>query len=146
MKFDDTMNETKKDTNARIINNFYGSIGAIYHGDVTYQAPVQHQYGQQQQHKTDVTQDKITETDDELFHFIHPSVSHEQELLIHEEIKRLVASQGIQEICSYLSQLRDQQKVLLPQNAERAYQELLRMGMPNDEGYSLKTFTKYYVR
>ena len=38
------------------------------------------------------------------------------------------------------------QKVLLPQNAERAYNELVRLGMPNGEGYSLKTFMKYYKR
>ena len=78
--------------------------------------------------------------------FIHPSVDAEQEWQIHDEIARMVARQGIQEICRYLSQLSDEKKVLLPQNAEKAYNELVRLGMPDGEGYSLKTFTKYYKR
>ena len=81
-----------------------------------------------------------------MFHFIHPSVDGSEEWQIHEEVKRLVARQGIQEICQYLKQLADDRKILLPQNAERAYNELVRMGMPNGEGYSLKTFQKYYKR
>ena len=81
-----------------------------------------------------------------MFHFIHPSVDGSEEWQIHEEVKRLVARQGIQEICQYLKQLSDDRKILLPQNAERAYNELVRMGMPNGEGYSLKTFQKYYKR
>ncbi len=78
--------------------------------------------------------------------FIHPCVDAEQEWQIHDEIARMVARQGIQEICRYLSLLSDEKKVLLPQNAEKAYNELVRLGMPDGEGYSLKTFTKYYKR
>lgn len=78
--------------------------------------------------------------------FIHPSVDANQEWQIHEELERLVARQGIQEICKYLSLLSDDKKVLLPQNAEKAYNELVRLGMPDGEGYSLKTFMKYYKR
>ena len=78
--------------------------------------------------------------------FIHPSVDAEQGWQIHDEIVRLVARQGIQEICKYLSQLSEAQKVLLPQNAEKAYNELVRLGLPDGEGYSLKTFTTYYKR
>ena len=78
--------------------------------------------------------------------FIHPSVDANQEWQIHDEIVRLVARQGIQEICKYLTQLSDDKKVLLPQNAERAYNELVRLGMPDSEGYALKTFMKYYKR
>ena len=78
--------------------------------------------------------------------FVHPSVDVEEQWQIHDEIVRLVARQGIQEICKYLSQLSEAQKVLLPQNAEKAYNELVRLGMPDGEGYSLKTFTKYYKR
>lgn len=86
------------------------------------------------------------EPHEELFHFIHPSVSGEREWEIHEEVKRLVERQGIQEICMYLLQLSAEKKVLLPQNAEKAYKELVRMGMPDGDGYSLKTFMKYYKR
>ena len=77
---------------------------------------------------------------------VNPSVSADEELQIHDEIVRLVTRQGIQEICKYLSQLSESQKVLLPQNAEKAYNELVRLGMPDGDGYSLKTFTKYYKR
>ncbi len=78
--------------------------------------------------------------------FVHPSVDADKAWQIHDEIARLAARQGIQEICRYLSWLSDDKKVLLPQNAEKAYNELVRLGMPNGEGYSLKTFTKYYKR
>ena len=78
--------------------------------------------------------------------FIHPSVDANREWQIHDEIVRLVARQGIQEICKYLTQLSEKEKVLLPQNAEKAYNELVRLGMPDGEGYSLKTFMKYYKR
>ena len=86
------------------------------------------------------------EHDEELFHFIHPLVDSAHEWQVHDEVKRLVRRQGIQEICRSLSQLSEAQKVLLPQNAEKAYNELVRLGMPDGEGYSLKTFTKYYKR
>ena len=77
---------------------------------------------------------------------VNPSVSADEEWQIHDEIVRLVTRKGIQEICKYLSQLSESQKVLLPQNAEKAYNELVRLGMPDGDGYSLKTFTKYYKR
>ena len=78
--------------------------------------------------------------------FVHPSVDTDTAWQIHDEIARLVTRQGIQEICKYLAQLSADKKVLLPQNAEKAYNELVRLGMPDGEGYSLKTFTKYYKR
>ena len=81
---------------------------------------------------------------EELTSFVHPSVSCDQEWLIHDEIKRLVKRQGIQEICQYLLELREENKILLPQMAEKAYRELVRLGMSDGEGYSLKTFMKYY--
>ncbi len=78
--------------------------------------------------------------------FVHPSIDVDEQWQIHDEIVRLVDRQGIQEICKYLAQLSADKKVLLPQNAEKAYNELVRLGMPDGEGYSLKTFTKYYKR
>ena len=93
------------------------------------------------------SQEGTTEvTADELCHFVHPSVDSSQEWQIHNEIKRLVKRQRIQEICQYLQQLSIEKKVLLPQIAEKAYSELVRLGMPNGDGYSLKTFMKYYKR
>ena len=84
---------------------------------------------------------------EEVFKFIHPAVDCEEaEWQIHKEIKRLVCRQGLQEICQYLKQMADEKKILLPQNAEKMYNELVRLGMPNGDGYTLKTFRNCYVR
>ena len=83
---------------------------------------------------------------EELFHFIHPEIEEEEAWHIHKAIKRLVASQGIQEICQYLKHQADTKKVLLPFNAEKIYNELVRMGMPDGEGYTLKTFRNCYMK
>ncbi len=90
---------------------------------------------------------KGKERQDEVFKFIHPAIdSKETEWQIHDEIKRLVTKQGIQEICQYLKQMADEKRILLPQNAEKVYNELVRIGMPNGEGYNLKTFRNCYMR
>ena len=81
---------------------------------------------------------------EELFHFIHPEIEEEEAWRIHWAIKRLVVNYGIQEICYYLKQLADDKRIFLPQVTENAYKELVRMGMPDGEGYALKTFAKYY--
>ena len=65
---------------------------------------------------------------------------------IHDEITRLVKRYGIQDICQYLLEMRDEKKVLLPQSAEKLYNELVRMGMPKGEGFSQKTFMRYYKK
>lgn len=82
--------------------------------------------------------------DEELFHFIHPAMDEEQERKIHNEVKRLVSKHGVQEICRYLRELERERKVLLPQMASVTYAELVRMGMPQGEGYSEKYFMKHY--
>ena len=92
-----------------------------------------------------VAEDK--DRQEEVFKFIHPAVdSEETEWQIHNEIKRLVTKQGIQEICQYLKKMADEKRILLPQNAEKVYNELVRMGMPHGEGYTLKTFRNCYSR
>ena len=94
---------------------------------------------------TEGSQEGATEgTADELCHFVHPSVDSSQEWQIHNEIKRLVKRQRIQEICQYLLQLKKENKVLLPQSPSAAYEELVRLGMPNGEGFNESTFRKYY--
>lgn len=85
------------------------------------------------------------EPNEELFHFIHPSVDEDQEWAIHREVKRLVKRNGVQEICLYLKQMATEKKVLLPQMPSVAYAELVRMGMPCGEGFNESTFRKYYV-
>jgi hypothetical protein len=84
------------------------------------------------------------ERDKELFHFVHPELGDEEAWRIHDAVKRVVKLQGIQMICQYLSQLRQENKVLLPPNPSAAYNELVRMGMPTGEGFNEITFRKYY--
>ena len=55
-----------------------------------------------------------------------------------------VTNFGIQEICGYLKELAEAKNILLPQSVEAAYNELCRMGMPDGDGFSVKTFMKYY--
>ena len=81
-----------------------------------------------------------------MFHFIHPSLSGGLERTIHEEVKRLVRTQRIPEICRYLSEMEDEKKILLPQMPSVTYAELIRMGMPSGEGFNIKTFMKYYKK
>lgn len=83
-------------------------------------------------------------SDEELFHFIHPEVEDSEEVKIHQAVKKLVKRFGVKEICDYLSQRASEKKILLPQSVKVAYEELVRMGMPDGEGFALKTFEKYY--
>ena len=85
-----------------------------------------------------------TNNDEEMFHFVHPELDEQEGWKIHNAVKRVVKLQGIQMICQYLMQLKDDRKVLLPPNPSAAYAELVRMGMPNGEGFNEITFRKYY--
>ena len=80
----------------------------------------------------------------ELFHFVHPEIEGDEAWRVHDAVKRVVRLQGIQMICQYLSQLRNEKKLLLPPNPSAAYAELVRMGMPSGEGFNEITFRKYY--
>ena len=93
--------------------------------------------------KSSANKEVIDETED-IFKFIYPSITDEEEWIIHNQIKRLVTNFGIQEICGYLKELAEAKNILLPQSAEAAYNELCRMGMPDGDGFSVKTFMKYY--
>ena len=92
-------------------------------------------------HRSDINNQ---EPHEELFHFIHPALSGDREWEIHEEVKRLVKRQGIQEICCYLQEMEARGDVFLPQMPSVAYAELVRMGMPTGKGYSEKYFIKFY--
>ena len=83
-------------------------------------------------------------SNDELFHFIHPAMDEDQERKIHNEVKRLVKRQGVQMICQHLLQMKEDEKLLLPPNPSVVYNELVRMGMPQNGGYNENTFRKYY--
>ena len=111
-----------------------------------YQADILKQLGIELEVKQKGETAAPVEREGEPTFFVRPSIDVDEQWQVHDEIVRLVARQGIQEICKYLTKLSADEKVLLPQNAERAYNELVRLGMPDGEGYSLKTFTKYYKR
>ncbi len=81
---------------------------------------------------------------EELFRFVHPSKDEVEGWKIHREVKNLVKRQGVQEICSYLLLMQRNEKILLPLSPQRAFEELIRLGMPQSEGYAYKTFAKHY--
>ena len=81
---------------------------------------------------------------EEMFHFVHPELDEAEAWRIHDAVKRVVRLQGIQMICQYLVGLKGEKKVLLPPNPSAAYTELVRMGMPDGEGFNETTFRKYY--
>ncbi len=84
------------------------------------------------------------ERNEEIFHFVYPELSEDEAWHIHDAVKRVVRLQNIQMICQYLVQLKSEKKVMLPPNPSAAYAELVRLGMPNGEGFSEITFRKYY--
>ena len=89
------------------------------------------------------TQIKV-ESDVELFHFIHPAMDEQEEQKIHNEVKRLVKRQTVQMICQHLAHMQNEGKLLLPPNPSAIYKELVRMGLPQGDGYSEKNFKNYY--
>lgn len=157
-----------------IINHFAdGAIrmeaGSTLNGDVHITGPIYQGTGLQESKESKETKDINSPTKDstfsskekeskisadtsktrgnkrEIFHFVHPSLEDEDAWKVHREVERLVGRFGIQEICEYLSQLKAQKKILLPQNVKVAHEELARMGMPIDkDGFDYKTFAKYY--
>lgn len=86
------------------------------------------------------------ESIEELFHFIHPSLDDEEGWKIHNEVKRLVKRQSIQVICLYLKGMARERNILLPPMPSEAYAELIRMGMPQGEGFSEKHFRNCYMK
>lgn len=92
----------------------------------------------------DLDKEEENQRNEELFHFVHPELDEAEAWRIHDAVKRIVKLQGIQMICQYLLQLRNEKKVLLPPNPSAAYPELVRMGMPDGEGFNETTFRKYY--
>jgi hypothetical protein len=89
-------------------------------------------------------EDVRSKTAEELFHFIHPAMDEDQERKIHNEVKRLVKRQGIQVICQHLLRMEADGKLLLPPNPAVIYKELVRVGMPQGEGYSEKYFRNHF--
>ena len=82
--------------------------------------------------------------DEEMFKFVHPSLDDEEGWKVHNEVKRLVTRQGVQEICLYLKELASQGRAYLPIVSTGVYKELVRMGMPDSKGFSDEHFRKHY--
>ena len=81
------------------------------------------------------------------FKYIYPSISDDREKLqIHNEVRTLVTHYAIPDICSYLKGMAKEKRIMLPQQSSMAYDELVRMGMPTGEVFSLKTFQNNYSR
>ena len=89
--------------------------------------------------------DNNKQREEDICIFVHPAVADENDQwMIHDEIKRLVSRQSLQMIISYLKDLAKEKKILLPPNPSMVYEELVRMGMPNGEGFSEKHFKNSY--
>lgn len=84
------------------------------------------------------------EPTEELFHFIHPEIEEEEGWKIHYEVKRLVSRMSLPDIIKYLKDMAAEKKILLPIVSTVAYDELVRMGMPNTGGFSKEHFRKQY--
>ena len=92
------------------------------------------------QTKTDATPRR----DEEMFKYVHPTLDDEEGWKAHDEVKRLVRRHGIQEICQYLNDMALEKRAYLANMPSAAYVELKRMGMPDGDGFSEKTFMRYY--
>ena len=121
-------------TDKPIVNVFGGDVvGTKIIGNTTDGQPLPTQQANNRQ-----------ERNEERFHFVHPELDETEAWCIHDAVKRVVKLQGIQMICQYLTQLKNNKKVLLPPNPSAAYAELVRMGMPDGKGFNETTFRKYY--
>ena len=84
--------------------------------------------------------------DEELFHFVHPELDETEAWRIHDAIKRVVANYRIPDICAFLKEQKQNGKLMLPSNPSNMYNELVRLGMPNGEGFSEKNFSNSYMK
>lgn len=96
------------------------------------------------------TQESASSTEQthmDLFRFIHPSVTNDEERMkIHLEVQNLVRTLPLPEICRYLMELRKNNRVYLNVKPELMFEELHRLGMPDESvsGYSMKNFRSYF--
>ena len=81
---------------------------------------------------------------EELFHFVHPELDEAEAWRIHDAVKRLVVNYRVPDICAYLKEQKQKNKLLLPPNPSPVYEELRRLGMSTGDGYSDKYFASCY--
>ena len=95
---------------------------------------------------TDLPVGNQPEAGEELSLFIHPSLDDEEGWKIHNELKRLVRRQSLPDIIKHLRKLESKNIVLMPIVSSVAYDELVRLGMPDTGGFSKEYFRKQYFR
>ena len=90
----------------------------------------------------------VPQPDEELFRFIHPSVTDEKERIkIHQEVKNLVRGYPIPEIFKHLNTMAEKERIYYKTiNHATFREELERLGLPDDSqpNYSAKTFDKHF--
>ena len=126
-------------------NNYFGNVQKIESGSEAETNPI-----------VDAEEVKTTESvqpatinqerNEEHFRFVHPEIEEEEAWRIHYAIKRLVANYRIPDICAYLKEQKLNGKLMLPSNPSVMYSELVRLGMPNGEGFSEKNFSNSYLK
>ncbi|MDO4497967.1 MAG: hypothetical protein Q4B58_09105 [Bacteroidales bacterium] len=83
---------------------------------------------------------------EKLFGYIHPLLDEAEAVKVDRAVRRLCMNFGMQEICEFLVQLKQEGKVLLTSNPNAMYDELVRMGLPSEkEGFSFRSFQRYYT-
>lgn len=84
--------------------------------------------------------------EEELCHFVYPGLGEREAWAVHRQIKDLVRRFPMKDICTFLSKLAEEKKILLPQIPKNAIEELQRMGMPSTaaKGFGYDNFCKYY--
>ena len=71
--------------------------------------------------------------------------SDEEAKSIDKELRNLARVPSVSAICFKLAEMAKDKKILLPE-AEKAYEELVRLGMQTGRGFTLKTFKNNYKR
>ena len=84
---------------------------------------------------------------EERFKFVDPRLSEAEAGRVHFVIKRLVKYLPMIDISRYLWAMEFiDHDVYLPGEPKKAWEELVRMGMPSGKGYNLVTYTKYHKK
>ena len=128
-----------------------------FSGDITVNGPMfdihdnEHVYiGRPDKRVTKINDSGVkkenVERNEERFHYVHVDLDDEEAWHVHYAVKRLVDNYKLSDICKHLSQLKKERKVMLPSEASEMYNELVRLGMPNGDGFALKTFRNKYMR
>ena len=86
------------------------------------------------------------DVEEERFHFIHPEIEDDEAWRIHDAVKRLVANQRVPEICAYLKEQKKKGMLMLPSIPSVMYNELVRLGMPQGDGFTEKHFRNSYMK